>query len=82
MIVSSFVVVLVAAEEAEAFVVAAVEVVVDHNHNLEGVDNIVVEEVQRHLMDHKVDFVDNHIVGMDVAVDHYSNHQEHHHNHN
>ncbi len=55
----------------------------DHNHNLEVVvDNIVVEEVQRHLMDHRVDFVDNHIAEMDVVVERYSNHQEHHHNHN
>jgi hypothetical protein len=78
-------VVVVAAVEEEEELVVVVEVVVDHNHNLVVVvHNIVVEEVQTYLMDHKVDFVDNHIVEMDVVVqvDHYSNRQDHHHTHN
>jgi hypothetical protein len=64
----------VAVEEEEAFAVV-VEEVVDHNRNLVAVDNIVVEEDQKHLMDHMVDFVDNHIVEMDVevVVHHHSN---------
>jgi hypothetical protein len=71
------VVAAVVVEEEEELVV---EGVVDHNHNLAVVDNIVVEEgVQIHLMDRKVDFVGNHIVEMDVEVDHHSNRQDHHH---
>jgi hypothetical protein len=74
-------VVVVVVEGEETFVV--VEVVVDHNRNLVVVDNIAVE-VQIHLMDHKVDFEDNHIVEMDaeVVVHHHSNRQDHHHIHN
>jgi hypothetical protein len=74
--------VLVVVVEEEENLVVAVEVV-DHNHNLVVVvDNIVVEEVQRYLIDHKLDFVDNHIVEMDVKVGQYSNRQDHHHIHN
>jgi hypothetical protein len=74
------VVVVAAVGKEEELVVG---VVVDHNHNLVVVeDNIVVEVVQTHLMDHKMDFGDNHIVEMDVEAHRHSIRQDHHYIHN